>query len=229
MLHASGAMRIGDTVRERAAREIRDRILTGLYPPGTRLELDVLTAEFGASRTPLREALLELSYEGLVRVAPRSHIRVVGFTPQDVLDNFALLGTLAGKAAEWAAERMSDQTLAEIEELAAAVPAGPGSSDELVRTNWRFHRAVHHASGSKRILTLIRQTVGVVPTNFFEVFPDQRNHSVADHTDLLAALRTRDAEAARRIAERHVAEAGAALSKFLDAAQRGPKRPGAAP
>lgn len=57
---------------ERAARELRDRILTGVLPAGSRVDLDAITEEFATSRTPVREALLELSFEGLVQVAPRS-------------------------------------------------------------------------------------------------------------------------------------------------------------
>src|SRR2546422_1077240 len=61
----SGGHSIGGTVRARAAEELRNRILTGGIAPGTRLDLDALTIEFGASRTPIPEALLQLSYEGL--------------------------------------------------------------------------------------------------------------------------------------------------------------------
>jgi DNA-binding GntR family transcriptional regulator len=219
MLHIrSDGRRIGGTVRARAAEELRNRILTGALTPGTRLDLDALTVEFGASRTPIREALLELSYEGLVEVAPRSGITVLGLTPRDVLDNFALLGTLAGKAAEWAAARITDDELDHIRGLAGAVE---GDAD-LVAANWRFHRAVHRASGSPRILTLIRQTVGVVPTNFFDVFPDQGQHSAADHDEIVAALARRDGAAARTAAERHVTDAGVALARFLE---EGPRRP----
>ena len=213
MLHISS--RIGGTVRARAAEELRNRILTGSLPAGTRLDLDALTAEFGASRTPIREALLELSYEGLVEVAPRSGITVIGVTPRDVLDSFAILGTLAGKAAEWAAARITDEELDHIRDLAAHVH---GADDPgLVAANWRFHRAVHRASGSPRILALIRQTVSIVPTNFFDVFPDQTQHSEADHDELVAALARRDGAAARTAAERHVTEAGEALARFLAA------------
>jgi DNA-binding GntR family transcriptional regulator len=233
MLHISA--RVGGTVRARAAEELRNRILTGTLAPGTRLDLDALTAEFGASRTPIREALLELSYEGLVEVAPRSGITVIGLSPRDVLDNFALLGTLAGKAAEWAAGRITDSELDHIRSLAddvtiASEPTpghgrrvahGPGDGhghghDGLVAANWRFHRAVHRASGSPRILTLIRQTVGVVPTNFFDVFPDRGQHSASDHDELVSALARRDGPAARAAAERHVTDAGAALARFLE-------------
>ena len=212
MLHIrSEGRRIGGTVRARAAEELRNRILTGGLAPGTRLDLDGLCAEFGASRTPIREALLELSYEGLVEVAPRSGITVIGLSPRDVLDNFAILGTLAGKAAEWAAARITDEELSEIRILADAV-----GGDDLVGANWRFHRAVHLASGSPRILALIRQTVGIVPTNFFDVFPDQGQHSASDHDELVAALARHDGPAARAAAERHVTEAGAALARFLE-------------
>jgi DNA-binding GntR family transcriptional regulator len=218
MLHISA--RVGGTVRARAAEELRNRILTGALAPGRRLDLDALTAEFGASRTPIREALLELSYEGLVEVAPRSGITIIGLSPRDVLDNFALLGTLAGKAAEWAAARITDEELARIQELAGDVTAAsatPGAAkDHLVAANWRFHRAVHRASGSPRILTLIRQTVGVVPTNFFDVFPDRGQHSADDHDEIVAALAGRDGAAARNAAEQHVTDAGAALARFLE-------------
>jgi len=223
MLHIrSDGRRIGGTVRARAAEVLRNRILTGALPPGARLDLDALCAEFGASRTPVREALLELSYEGLVEVAPRSGITVIGLTPRDVLDNFAILGTLAGKAAEWAAARMTPEELDHIRELATAVDR----DDDLVTANWAFHRAVHRASGSPRIVRLIRQTVGVVPTNFFDVFPDQGEHSAADHDELVAALAAGDGAAARLVAERHVTDAGLALARFLeDGSLKAPGRP----
>ena len=49
------------------------------------------TEEFATSRTPVREALLELSFEGLVRVGPRSGLTVIGITTADVLDSFTIL------------------------------------------------------------------------------------------------------------------------------------------
>ncbi len=103
---------ISTTVRAQAASELRDRILTGRLQPGDRLDLDQLTAEFEISRTPIREALLQLSYEGLVDITPRSGMTVVGITPEDVVDNFAILAALAGKAAEMATTRIPPARLA---------------------------------------------------------------------------------------------------------------------
>jgi DNA-binding GntR family transcriptional regulator len=202
---------IGGTVRARAATELRDRILTGRVRPGSRLDLDEITREFGISRTPVREALLELSYEGLVSVTPRSGITVLGMTPEDAVDNFAVLAALAGKAAEWATERMTPPELDTLHRLALAVEDG----DDVVAANWRFHRALNLASGSRRLLTYLRQAVRVVPTSYFELFPEQVPRSRAEHAVLLEAMTRGDGTEARTLVEAHVLEAGAALGDWL--------------
>jgi DNA-binding GntR family transcriptional regulator len=202
---------IGGTVRTRAANELRDRILTGRFAPGARLDLDEITREFGISRTPVREALLELSYEGLVTVTPRSGITVIGITPDDAVDNFAVLATLAGKAAEWATARMTVEQKAELHHLADAI----GGADDVVAANRRFHRAVNLASGSPRLLTYLRQATRVVPESYFELFPEQEQVAKREHAALLEAIDQGDATAARTIAEAHVLDAGAALGDWL--------------
>lgn len=211
----AGTVDIAGTVRERAARELRDRILTGVMAPGSRIDLDAITEEFATSRTPVREALLELSFEGLVRVAPRSGITVIGIGADDVRDSFTLLGVLTGQAAAWAAERSTDAELAPLRELAAAVAARSGD-DGIGEANWKFHQAIHRAAHSPRLLTQIKQAARVVPTNFLRLFPDHEKHSLHEHDELLDALEARDADAARRIAERHVLDAGISLAAWLE-------------
>jgi DNA-binding GntR family transcriptional regulator len=204
---------IGGTVRARAASELRDRILTGRLAPGTRIDLDGLTEEFGTSRTPVREALLELSYEGLVAVNPRSGITVLGITPDDAIDNFAVLAALEGKAAEWATERITEAQLAELRTLADAI----FDDHDVVVANQRFHRALNLASGSPRLLTFLRQAVRVVPTSYFELFPEQERRSRAEHAALIEAIARGDRAEARRLAEAHVLAAGEALGDWLRA------------
>ena len=204
---------IGSTVRARAAGELRDRILTGQLRAGSRIDLDEITREFGTSRTPVREALLELSYEGLVSVTPRSGITVVGITPEDAVDNFAVLATLAGKAAEWATARITPSGRDELHHLADAVV----HADDVVAANWSFHRALNRASGSPRLLTYLRQAVRAVPTSYFELFPERVRRSQDDHALLLDAIDRGDADAARVLNESHVLDAGAALGDWLRA------------
>ncbi|WP_081287675.1 GntR family transcriptional regulator [Mycobacterium asiaticum] len=206
---------ISGTVRERAARELRDRILTGTLPAGSRLDLDAITEEFATSRTPVREALLELSFEGLVRVAPRSGVTVIGISSGDVLDSFTILGVLTGQAAAWAAERVKPDELAALRELAADVAARSGD-DSIGEANWLFHQRIHRAAHSQRLMTQIKQAARVVPTNFLTLFPDHEKHSLDEHRELLDALAVKDAERARTIAERHVLDAGRSLVDWLE-------------
>jgi DNA-binding GntR family transcriptional regulator len=203
--------RIGATVRSRAVEELRNRVLTDRLPAGERVDLDGLAAEFGTSRTPVREALLELSYEGLVVVSPRSGITVVGLSPQDAVDNFAVLALLAGKAAEWATERHTPAELDELRDLADDI----AEADDVVAANRAFHRAVNRCSRSPRLLIHLRQAARIVPTNYFQLFPEQRSRSQHEHAALLDAMAAGDAAAAGRLAEAHVLTAGEALGDWL--------------
>lgn len=206
---------ISGTVRERAVRELRDRILTGALPAGTRVDLDAITTEFATSRTPVREALLELSFEGLVHVAPRSGVTVIGISSKDVIDSFTILGVLTGQAAAWAAERVNPQELASLRELAAEVAARSGD-DSIGEANWRFHQEIHRAAHSRRLLAQLTQAARMVPTNFLTLFPEHEKHSLDEHDELIEAIADHDVGRARSVAESHVLEAGRSLASWLD-------------
>ena len=202
---------IGGTVRQRAEQELRDRILTGALPAGARLDLDRISEEFGISRTPVREALLELSFQGLVEIAPRSRVTVIGASPSETMDNFATLAALSGRAAQWAAERIEPAALKELEDLADALAtASPGPA--LIDLNWRFHHIINTAAGVPHLRSLMRQAVRLIPSNFLAVIPV---HNQAEHDELLDCLREGDAMRARRVAEQHVLGGGEALAKWL--------------
>ena len=206
---------IGGTVRKRAVRELRDRILTGSLPAGSRLDLDAICDEFGISRTPVREALLELSFQGLVEIAPRSRVTVIGITPAEVTDNFAVLAALSGKAAEWATARIDEDTLEELSRAEASLEnASTGDAYNLIDANWRFHRVINEAARSKAVMSLIRHAVRLIPSNFLAVVPLEANGD-KDHAELLSAIRSGLAPQAREIAERHVLAAGEALARWL--------------
>jgi DNA-binding GntR family transcriptional regulator len=155
--------------------------------------------------------LLELSYEGLVAITPRSGMAVVGITPADAVDNFAILAALAGKAAEMATGRITPEELRDLLALAATID----DAHDVVAANRHFHRAINLAAGSTRLLTYLRQAVRVVPGNYFELFPEQEERSRHEHAALLRAMEDGDGRAARDIMEAHVLSAGEALGGYL--------------
>ncbi|MBL7627990.1 GntR family transcriptional regulator [Frankia sp. CN6] len=204
-------LRLGATARDRVADVLRDEIMTGRFGPGKRIDLDETAAWLGTSRTPVREACLTLQFEGLVQVAPRSGVTVVGLRQRDVEDNFALAAQLAGSAAAWAAERISEPDLAEVRRLADGVRVAVESGGDLKTANFLFHRAINRASDSVRLIALIRQTGRIIPWSFFDMVPEQVGCALREHDDIVDALSARNAARARRVSEEHVVSAGRLL------------------
>jgi DNA-binding GntR family transcriptional regulator len=93
-----------DTVQDK----IRDAIMDGTLEPGERLNDDDLIAWLGVSRTPIREALAELSRAGLIEMAPNRYTRVAAPTKDELLDAYRTLGVIYGGVARLATPRFTD-------------------------------------------------------------------------------------------------------------------------
>lgn len=94
------------SLRERAYAEIKSRILEARYEPDELLSENRLADELNISRTPIREALRDLSTAGFVRVLPQRGVADSQFTPQDVVEVYQLREELEGFATRLAAERV---------------------------------------------------------------------------------------------------------------------------
>lgn len=204
------------TLRTRIAQVLREEILTGELQAGATLGLDQLAQYFGSSRTPVREALIELEQDGLVQIMPRAGVKVANVSARELLDNFHLFAVLSGVAAEWASLRMTPERLQRIQVLNARVETAVRQRpEELVQANWLFHREINLAAQSDRLQSLLRRTSRVVPARFLELVPDQAEITPHDHRALLSALEAGDGKRARELAEEHVARAGELLAARL--------------
>jgi DNA-binding GntR family transcriptional regulator len=198
-------------------REMRDRILVGRLPGGSRVDLDSLAKEFGTSRTPVREACLELAHDGLLNVAPRSGVTVVGVSSEDTEDNFAIMAVLSGMAAGLAASRITDEEVEEVERLRDDVAAAASQdSSNIAAANWAFHRRINLACRSPRLHRLLRQTGMMIPLSYFDLFPEQIPCSLSEHDALVQALRSHDAVLARSITEQHFFQSGEVVAGHLE-------------
>lgn len=97
----------------------------GASPPGRRLSEPLLAKELGVSRTPVREALMRLSEEGLVELVPGKGARVRAFTPEEVDEVYGVRALLEGEAAREAALRATPWELSQLEELLKSHRRGP--------------------------------------------------------------------------------------------------------
>lgn len=139
----------GSTHAKRATYDLRQRILRGELPGGTRLYEVALAAELAISRTPVREAMSRLAEEGLLERVRGGGFVVRSFTHADVVDAIELRGVLEGTALRLAAERGApEDKLARIGALIGEIDASfsaEGSPPNLERysgLNSDFHEQI---------------------------------------------------------------------------------------
>jgi DNA-binding GntR family transcriptional regulator len=201
------------TARERVAAALRERILAGALQDGYALNLDMLAQGFGTSRTPVREACMDLAKDGLVEIAPRSGITVRGLTPETVVENFAIMAVLSAAAAEWAAERITPAELDRARELAVEVAIAVRNGKDVDTPNWMFHREVNRACKSPRLLAMLGGAGRLIPQSFFNLFPEHAESSLDEHEALLEAVARRDGRQAAEVTRLHLREAAELVSK----------------
>src|SRR5664280_2751855 len=151
---------VSQTVRAQLA--LRDLILSGRLRPGERISELGAVETTGASRTPVRLALVRLEEEGLLEAIPSGGFMVKAFTERDILDSIELRGVLEGLAARFAAERgvpardlePLKESLAELDELVTRDPVSVEAFSSYVTLNARFHALLTELSHSA---PLIRQ------------------------------------------------------------------------
>jgi len=146
-------------LQETVLMQLRDRILRGEFAPGQRLAEQQLAEQLGASRTPVRAALVTLEQEGLVEANETGKYLVRQFTPREISDAIAVRGHLEGMAARLVAEHGLSRQLSldlqscleEGDRLLAADPLGYDSYAGYAAMNDRFHALVLEASGNRAL------------------------------------------------------------------------------
>lgn len=221
------------TRTETVRRALEEDIFGGHLQPGDRLDEATLATRFSVSRTPVREALHQLSASGLVEVRPRRGAIVARITMHQLLETLEILAEMEGLCARFAAERMTGQELEALHrahEACVAEARSARADDHYYECNRRFHELVWHAARNGTLLRTTRTLYqGAMPFGRFHLRETvQRKRSVDDHQAVLQALSARDPLAAQASMRRHVAVQAELLPHFLAALPHGPKPSGLA-
>jgi DNA-binding FadR family transcriptional regulator len=211
-------------VTDEAIAKIKEMIVSGTLRPGDRLPKESeLAAGLGLSRNSLREAVRALSLIRVLDVRQGDGTYVTSLDPQlllealsfvvdfhrddTVLEFLAVRRILEPAATAMAATRIAVEELDVLEGRLDALGPEP-SVAELVASDLEFHRAVVRGSGNSALCSLLDGLSG--PTTRVRVWrgltrEDAAGRTLHEHRAILAALRDRDAEAARSWATVHVA------------------------
>jgi len=191
-------------------RILRDRIVRGELPAGARLDTTALAADLGVSRTPVREALLQLESAGLVTRQPYRGTIVAGVDAGRLAEVTALRIDLEGRAALLGVPRLTDDDIAQmaaaLDDLDARREAPDFSLGVFNELNARFHDVLYMAADAPVLSALIAQLSG--EADRIRLHFDVRAPLAEEyHREILAACRRRDAAAAALATRRHLLEA----------------------
>ena len=211
----SDSTRVVDTVRAR----LRDAIASGALEPGARLSVPELARQLGVSRSPVREAVLQLVADGLAVDRARRGVVVVQVAASDLFEIHQIEESLAGLAARLCADRVTDTFIESARAALAAQAVAVREADAMAyrRTDGEFHALIAAHCGNRRLerfLTVLRAELqlglGAVARNASHL-----KRGLAEHRRVLRALERRDAAAAEAAMRAHVARTRAAVEAQL--------------
>lgn len=198
---------------------VREAVMSGQLRPGEFIRLDAVADRLGTSVTPVREALMQLRGQDIVKLLPRRGYVVAPLSRVDVEDLFDVQAHLSGELAERAARAIDPARIASLvainRRLGRAVRAN--SPAEIEQAEIDFHRGVNAAAHSRKLAFLLGNASNYLPQHFYSADAQWRSAANRDHTEILAALRAADGKAARAAMQAHVLAGKHRLLAHLDA------------
>jgi DNA-binding GntR family transcriptional regulator len=207
--------------------ELKERLLAGRYPVGTRISIEEVKAEFGVSKQPVMDAMRRLEATGIVQIVPQSGCRVAHYSAPEIRDFFNLFGRFEGEIAAAAATRRSDAQLVELDEAWQRVADIDALDDREERSrkyrflNREYHLVIHGMSHSRLMTTLSERmwdlsdflvtTVGGIQQLSNSIHDRNRDHDI-----IRTAIRSKNPDVARAAMESHIVGIVAAFSATLD-------------
>lgn len=193
------------------ARQLRDAIMHGRLEPGAQLSEADLSAQFGVSRGPLREAMQRLVQEGLLRSERNRGLFVIVLADDDVRDIYAARSAIESAAALLILRAADPAALAELRSACEAMTkaAKKKDMDGLSDADLRFHEVLVSQSGSAR-LNRMHQTLIVETRMCMTALQDKYrapNDLAREHTAIVDAIEAKDEALVLRKIDEHMQDA----------------------
>jgi DNA-binding GntR family transcriptional regulator len=189
---------LNNTLSERVFEHLKADILAGVLKPGDRLLYVKIAEQLNVSLTPVKEALLMLEQEGLVKTVPRKGATVTQLTHRDIIEYTQIRLALEGLAVEIACEKkieesdlnMLRQINQELEDATKRLDTG-----ECMKKDIQFHYAIVSLSDNKRLSDLMNQ---LPLANLFgnqgtqSIMLNRSSSILIEHAQIIESLAVRD-------------------------------------
>ena len=195
---------------DKVADIIRDRIIMGEYLPGMRLTEDGFAKALGISRPCVKEAFLILESEGLVtRRVRNKHTEVVAFDKQDIKEIVSLRASIEILCAQFLIEDGTipeDDLRSHLDMLVPLRDAGMPSKDHVL-ADLAFHEVIVMASGNSRAIAVWKSLESQMKTIMFSVirsYPNEVTKTVQTHSEIMNAMISQDVDLVTKLIKEHV-------------------------
>jgi len=197
---------------------LREQIVSGRLRAGAHLRPQVIAGSMGISATPVREGLLLLANEALVRRVPRHGFLVGSFTREDLRDIFWAQAAVGAELAARAVGHISEEELAQLQAIHLRHEAALAGRDEklVARLGHGFHRTINLAARSPRLALLMGSLTRQLPNRFYASIEGKSEGAAAYHPLITQAMRLGDAQAVHSLMFRHIASGGEHLVAVLE-------------
>ena len=208
---------IEDSTVEQVANFVRDGIIQGDFPPGSKLLPKQIAEQCGTSFIPVREALRALESEGFVNFVHNRGAWVTQLSKADLLDIYTLRIELECEAVRRAAP-FTDGDISELNEILGRLSERHGQHDRagVVALNREFHFSIYRKADSPRRLKLIDQ-LWLHSSRYQRLVLDHRDDGAdAEHRKMVAKLRQGDHEGAAQALRAHLGSTVDLMSADID-------------
>jgi DNA-binding GntR family transcriptional regulator len=209
------------TVVDQVADALRARILSGGLPEGRQLRQEVLAAELGVSRIPLREAFRRLEAEGLLTIAPHRGAVVSVLSLGEIAELFDLRAMIEPDLIARSCRGLTDRALANSAKILADYGWALAQRDVVAwgTLNTAFHLSLYQPVNRPRSLGLAQSLLGQTDryTRMQLLLTSGESRAEDEHAALLQACRDRDASRAAKLLAQHIRDAGMSLLNSLRA------------
>jgi DNA-binding GntR family transcriptional regulator len=200
---------------------IEERIVTGEYPAGTRLDEVELAEAFGVSRTPIREALIQLSVMNMIEKRPRKGWVVTEVSPARLCEMFEVMAELEAMCGRLAARRASlfQQQLIKAAHEACRNAKDP---DTYFRLNEEFHLAIYEASQNAFLIEEVRALARRVrPYRRLQLrFRERLKTSFMEHEEIVSAILAGDSTRTEERLRSHVIIQGQRFTDLVESMEK---------
>ncbi len=194
------------TLREKIVETIRNAIVNGQLPAGSRVAEPDLAGRFGISRTPIREAFRQLETEGFITVIPRKGAIVASLSSKDVSDFYDLKAILEGYAARSAVENLTEKDIAKMDSLNHQIEAAVAKKDvrKVLAHHNEFHDIFVKACGNEKLHTIVQSLVMQFQRfRLILAVPGRIEGSIQQHWEIIDAFRKRDGALAESLVQKN--------------------------